>query len=57
MNEVSTILANAERALNDVRAYQARREYAEGLGYARSALERIVESLGGTHAPPLSSAS
>jgi hypothetical protein len=47
------ILANAERALAEVRAYAARRQYAEGLGYAERALGRVVESIGGAPMPPL----
>ena len=47
-------LAEAERALAAVRAYSARMEYAEGLGYAKSALASVVQSLGGPPMPPRS---
>ena len=45
-------LATAERALAEVRAYCGRGEWAEGAGYARSALESVVQDLGGPAVPP-----
>jgi hypothetical protein len=47
------VLAGAERARADVRDYVARRQYTEGLGYAKSALARVVQDLGGAPMPPL----
>jgi hypothetical protein len=50
-------LATAQRALDEVRARCSRGEYAEAAGYGRSALEDLVQNLGGAQRPPLSASS